>query len=319
MKTWTVNERLLDKIIRHAVYVERFKTAEAKRIANHLRKRVFPSLCDKLIADLAKINPEKLKQIWKIKHLRGIIDSVDRTIAAGMVKAKKDVINRLLDLAEWEARWNANLIERTVPADISMNLPSMEAVRKTVLARPMEGHKLDTWFRSFEKSVRVKMMGEIKKGIVAGEGLPEIGRRLRGVADLKRKQAEFIARTAVSSVVHAAREETLKQNQDIVKEVMWVSTLDERTTDICQGLDGRTFPVGDGPRPPIHFNCRSTIVPVVSSWKEMGIKAPPESTRASMKGDVPEKITYKQWAAKNPNIEYTGLSLQELKNKDVID
>ena len=319
MKTWTVNEKLLNKIIRHAVYIERFKTAEAKRIANYLRRKVFPSLCDKLMMDLAKISPEKLKQVWKVKHLRGIIDSVDRTIAAGMVKAEQDVIDRLLDLAEWEAKWNANIIEKTVPVDISMNLPSTEAVRKAVLATPMEGHKLSTWFKSFELSVRKKMMGEIKKGIIAGEGLPEIGKRLRDVAVLKRKQAEYIARTAVSSVVHAARDEVYQQNQDIVKEVMWVSTLDERTTDICQGLDGQTFPVDDHPSPPAHFNCRSTIVPVVSSWEELGIEAPPEGTRASMKGEVPEKITYKEWAEKNPDVEYTGLSLQELKDKEIIN
>jgi len=318
-RAWTVNEKLLDKIIRHAVYIERFKSAETRKIVRQLHDKVFPLLREKLTADLNRIGRERLGQVWKVEHLRGIIDSVDRIIAAGMVQTEQAIINDLMDLAEWEAKWNANLIERTIPVDISMNLPSVETVRQAVLTKSMEGHKLSTWFKSFEKSIRIKMMEEIKQGIIAGEGLPEIGRRLRNVTVLKRRQAEYIARTAVSSVVHHAREETFKQNEDIVKEVMWVSTLDERTTDICQGLDGRVFPINEGPRPPIHFNCRSTIVPVVSSWKELGIEAPPEATRASMKGEVPAKLTYEEWAARNPDVEYTGLSLKELKEKDIIE
>ncbi len=44
-------------------------------------------------------------------------------------------------------------------------------------------------------------------------------------------------------------------------------------------------------------NCRSMTIPVVKSWRELGFdmdEAPP-STRASMNGQVPEKMTYNEW------------------------
>src|SRR3546814_15905752 len=52
-------------------------------------------------------------------------------------------------------------------------------------------------------------------------------------------------------------------NADLVKRYRWVSTLDDRTSEICQSLDGTEWPVGEGPLPPILPNCRSRIVPVL--------------------------------------------------------
>lgn len=45
----------------------------------------------------------------------------------------------------------------------------------------------------------------------------------------------------------------------------WVSVLDSRTTDICRGRNGNVYEYGKGPRPPAHYNCRSTIIPVAAS------------------------------------------------------
>ena len=311
MKIESVNEKLLDRFIRHAVYIERFKTGEARKIARHLDKEVFPELIDKLMTKLRQTDPSKLKKVWAITRLKRLTASVDRIITVGTIKAENTVVKSLMDLAEWEARWNKSIIEKTVPLDIDMTMPSSESLRQAVLTTTMEDHKLKTWFKAYKKSVRKGMMGAVKKGISAGEDLPTIGRRLRKVASLKRKQAEFIARTAVSSVVNNARQAVYNQNTDLVKAVLYVATLDTRTTLICINLDGKEFPVGEGPRPPMHFNCRSTTIPVISSWKEFGIKAPSPATRATMTGAVPAKVTYKSWLRKQSK----GTQIQVLGKK----
>ncbi len=66
---------------------------------------------------------------------------------------------------------------------------------------------------------------------------------------------------------------------------------------MCAGLDGTTWPIEVGPRPPMHIRCRSTTVPVLKSWQEMGFdfKEVPEATRASMNGQVATSITYPKW------------------------
>jgi hypothetical protein len=52
-------------------------------------------------------------------------------------------------------------------------------------------------------------------------------------------------------------------NQDLFSEEQFVATLDARTTPVCRSLDGKRYPVGKGPIPPLHFNCRSLRVPVL--------------------------------------------------------
>lgn len=59
---------------------------------------------------------------------------------------------------------------------------------------------------------------------------------------------------------------------------------------------------GDGPVPPLHFNCRCVRIPVVKSWRDLGfdIDEVPEGTRASMDGQVPETQTYGAWLKTQP-------------------
>jgi len=293
-----VNQELFDRYIRHAIYIERFKAGEAKRIVQHLNKEVFPELIDKLMDRIKSVDPDKLSKVWATKRLKGLTASVDRIITAGMVKAEEATVSSLMDLAEWEARWNKNVIESVVPLDIDMVMPNPEVLRQSVLTSSFEGHKLKTWLKAYKKSDRLGMMKAVGKGVSFGESIPDIGRRLRKVTSLKRKQAEAIARTAVSSVVNNARDAVYNQNTDLIKAVQFVATLDTRTTLVCINLDGKTFPTGEGPRPPMHFACRSTTIPVTSSWKEFGIKDPPPATRASMTGAVPAKTNYKSWLRK---------------------
>lgn len=42
----------------------------------------------------------------------------------------------------------------------------------------------------------------------------------------------------------------------------WVSILDSATSDVCRHRAGRIYFYGQGPRPPAHYNCRSTTIPV---------------------------------------------------------
>ncbi|MGH8700302.1 MAG: minor capsid protein [Burkholderiales bacterium] len=57
----------------------------------------------------------------------------------------------------------------------------------------------------------------------------------------------------------------------IVKAVEYVAILDDRTTEVCQYLDGTVFRLDDSRldalNPPNHFNCRSVLSPVVEGQR----------------------------------------------------
>ena len=149
----------------------------------------------------------------------------------------------------------------------------------------------------------------VRRGIVQGESYGQITKRIvatkalqykDGVTALNMRQAQALVSTAVAHTANEARQTFYGANDDLIKGVQWVSTLDARTTPICQSRDGTIYPVDSGPRPPAHFRCRSATTPVLKSWKELGInlEEAPSGTRASMDGQVPEAETYQTWLKK---------------------
>ena len=315
-KIKTINEKLLERYIRHAVYLEQFKKGEAMAISSFLKQETFPQLYKKLMVELGKV--KDLSTVgFKIKRLKKMLAATHKVSVAGAVKAEKMLVKRLINISKFEAKWNADLIEKTVLLDIdrTATMPSNEVLKNLVTKRPFGGHKLSTWMNGYSKSVTMAMGKAVKVGVATGESLPAIAKRIERALGHKGKQAQYIARTAVSNVVHQAREEVFKKNTDIVRKVQWISTLDDRTSIECIHLDGQIFDVGTKTRPPIHFNCRSTVIPVTPSWQEYGVKDPPPATRASMNGAVPAKTTYKQWLktrSKKTQINVLGKKRAEL-------
>lgn len=319
IKHFTTNEKLLDKYVRHAVYVEQLKKGEARRISTMLAKDVFPEMRIKLLASLTKIvgirDPDDIRLI-PFKRIINLIAANKKIAIAGMVKAEKVLINRLTDIAKYEADWNSNTLKKAVPLDIDIAMPSTEVLRQLVTSRPFDGHKLGTWMSGYSTSMQMGMAKQLKIGIAAGEGIPKLAKRIDKVFGIKTRQAETIARTATANVVYQAREEVFKKNTDLVRKVQFVATLDDRTTLECINYDGQVFDVGDGPRPPLHFNCRSTVIPITTSWQEYGVEAPPGYTRAGkptsnpMDGSVPSKLTYKEWL-KNQGATAEGRAVQD--------
>jgi len=312
----SVNDKLLDKYIRHSVWMEQLKAGEAAKISRMLKKDVFPQLYDKLINELGKVkNLTSARRLSKIERIKQMMASVESTATAGAIRAGKLINQKMYNVAKFEAKWNVKTLEKTVPLDISLNTPSNAVLKQLVLASTFQGHRMQTWMKGYSKSVQAGIAKQLKIGVATGESLPAISKRLRKVLGSKAHQAETLARTSVSNIVHDAREATFKANKKLIRKVQMVATLDDKTTLICINYDGKVFNVGEGDRPPFHFNCRTTTVPVVTSWNEFGVVDPPAFTRASMNGAVPAKTNYRQWLkrqSKATQIKVLGKTRAEL-------
>jgi len=121
---------------------------------------------------------------------------------------------------------------------------------------------------------------------------------------LANNQIMTLVRTSVNQVANKASQETYKANDSVTKKYRYIATIDSRTTMLCASKDDKLFDYNDGPMPPLHFNCRSTTVPVID-WdglnKEYGIVAPDDiegvgkSKRASIDGPIPAGTSYGDW------------------------
>lgn len=125
-----------------------------------------------------------------------------------------------------------------------------------------------------------KINGEITQGILQGDSIPDIVKRLHKVADMNNVAAVRTARTATTAAENGGRVDSYKRAQDmgIKLRQQWLATLDGRTRDSHRALDGESIPVakdkwhpakfsngcrfpGD-PQGPGHeiYNCRCTLI-----------------------------------------------------------
>jgi SPP1 gp7 family putative phage head morphogenesis protein len=181
----------------------------------------------------------------------------------------------------------------------------------------IQGAPLIFWWQRQSRNLQNNFMDQVRMSLEAGESTQQattriVGGTIDGVAvpgimKTSRRQAEALVRTAINEIVTQTRLNTFQDMDDVVKAIQQISTLDGRTSDICiaysglvwdiDTLDpiGHSLPFNDGP--PRHFNCRSSIVPVLRSFEELGIDATevPLATRASMDGEVPGDISFDKW------------------------
>ena len=180
----------------------------------------------------------------------------------------------------------------------------------------IEGAVLLEWWRRQSRSYQQNLMDALRTSLENGESTQQAttrifggtidGVRVPGVFQGNRRQAQTIVRTAINEITTRARMETLEDMPE-VKAWQQISTLDNRTSDICIAYAGKVWekttlepighnlPFNDGT--PRHFNCRSDIIPVLASFEELGfdIGELPEGLRASMDGTVPGDITFDSW------------------------
>lgn len=298
-----VPEALIDSTVRHAVYLERLKSGEAKQMVSFLQE-VDREIRKKLLfrSELTAYKRDKLNRLLK---------EIDSLLAGLYAKQTAGLLGSLKELAEYEAGFEARNLNSVVSA-ASFAVPAITTVWSAATLDPMSvrgsqgGKLLDPFIKDWARSEVEVVKNRIRQGAFEGQTNAEIVRSIRGTKALRykdgllettRRHAEAIVRTAVQHVASTARKQTWDRNADLVTGYRWVSTLDSRTTTQCRSLDGQKFEVGEGPLPPIHIGCRSTTVAELDDGLEFLDKG---ATRSSVNGYVDADLTYYQWLKRQP-------------------
>lgn len=298
----TVNELVADRAIRHALYLERYKTQLVTEILRHFNRTLQPELIAKIEASLGRVTVSSKQLQALFKHNGELIREQYKVMEAKLYQ-------QLHELAPAESQWLIQTLKTSSPIAWDFVAPNANMLKALITQQPMEGALVKDWFSKLAKDTAFAINRQIQMGMIEGEGIEKLVRRIKGtraanysdaILNAPRHNLRAVVRTSVSHVSHLARDEVYSANTDIVKGVQIMATLDTRTCVECMNLDGEVYPVDEGRRPPFHYSCRCTTAPVLRSWKELGIPAQeaPASTRASMSGQVSETTTYPAWLKK---------------------
>ncbi len=303
------------------LYQLRAGTAEANRIIELLRDRVLPDLADQIARIEAarpaggRADPRGIAASERLKRLSARINNV---LDEGLAEAARTHRENAIRQAKLESAWQVARFRDAQPFGVDFVMPDAATLRAIVTSQPMEGRLLRDWWRDTAVGARIVVEGAINRGIVQGQGIDAMTESVlgdKGAVGMLERDIRRVVRTAVSHVVNTARMATYDANSRVVKGYKWMATLDTVTCPVCGLLDGVAFiygePEPDVPfsRPPAHLNCRCTTVPVLRSFRELGIDAddigaPSERAARSGRpgvvssGEVPGSLTYSEWLSR---------------------
>lgn len=140
---------------------------------------------------------------------------------------------------------------------------------------------------------------ELTRTLIQGKAPDAAIKHMTQFVDGKVKNAKYAASRLVmteDAYFHSVSQQQAFKDLD-VEEYEIVATLDSRTSEICQEMDGQHFPMKDydpgSTAPPFHPNCRSVPVPYFDDeWSGGERAARGEDGKTYY---VPSDMTYSEW------------------------
>lgn len=289
-------------LVRYNVDLLRVASSSRSKVLaqlNALNAELLSRLSDENVTDFSKARLNAF-----LKQTTGTIEDYYARISGIQEKALGSAARTSADNA-------ATQLDRAYAAvELDAALPPEQFLERMAGSTVVDGAVTEDWWARQSRDTAFRFAQEVRQGLVAGDTQAEIAARVAGrhgypgIMETSRRNAVSLVHMSLQEVASTARRETFKRNDDVVEGIMQVSTLDDRTTDICMAYDGASWnldeePIDGNDLPydggvPRHWGCRSVEVPITTSFKDLGIDAPEpgDGTRASDEGPVPGDYTF---------------------------
>lgn len=285
------NDEILDLLLKRDLLLQRVSNGLSKEIASQYIKMI-----DEAINSLGKVDISLI-------NMNKIIKEINSNIGLDYASVE-DNFN---EIAITEASFIPKAINGIVAVDImNKTLPDSlvnKIVKNSILS---DGYTIKEGFEKLDIRLQETFQNQIRLGVLNGDTTQTIIKNLKPyMMDFKDNRIEALVKTALSTVVNNTRLETYKENEEIFKGYQHQSVLDSRTTFICAERDNKQWdlelkPIGHKlpfKQTPIHYKCRSIILPLTKSYRELGLDIDeiPIGTRSSLNGYVPANTSFSQW------------------------
>ena len=311
---YLANEAILDLFMERAV--------DLLRLEAGTRNKVFPLLNQlekDITAAIAQIGPaESANAKVQQNRLIQLQASVELAIQGSYRSVNTLMGKEVRNVADAELTWTASAINVATQATFADGILTPTILTALVADTLIQGAPTSDWWGRQAQGLSNRFADEMRRGIAIGESNSQLIDRVvgksgqPGLMDIARSSAERLVRSSVQTVANAARQATYDQNSDLIQALQWHATLDTRTSVYCLTRDGHQYKptsdhaaIDDGPPwlegpGALHWCCRSTSIPILKSWRDLGIDADdiPHKTRASMDGQVPADTTFGTWLQK---------------------
>jgi hypothetical protein len=267
-KILTYNEQILDNMVRHQTYLLRYGanvTNESVALLKATEASV-RALVLKYADDYIDLDGDKAASVKLFKTFESDV-SAARSKAWDAIGANAYEEFQRLTVIEGAAVLGA--IQSPFPITLGLQALSTRQMKAILDTTPFEGRTLKEWLARSQITDADRISATARAAVIAGQTPSEVARSAMGTSSLNFKDSharrsfkdlESIYLTVTNGISNQVKQEFYEANSDIVKNELYVATLDIGTTVMCAGNDGKIFARGTGPIPPLHFRCRSLRV-----------------------------------------------------------
>jgi SPP1 gp7 family putative phage head morphogenesis protein len=130
---------------------------------------------------------------------------------------------------------------------------------------PWSGESFSEIIRGDSNKLARNLKSELTQGFIKGTSVQKMSSNIAKRMDNSYKNALRVVRTETAHVLNKAA--LMSYEEMGVTHIEFLAVMDGRTSAICFSLNGDIIPIKDAVigvnTPPLHPNCRSTVIPVV--------------------------------------------------------
>ena len=213
-------------------------------------------------SEYIKIEIERLKARSKITRLRALQDAINVELCKVTHEYQMTLEDTLIGLFSDQYAKACELMGVMAPG-----IPR-EAIKK-IIEYPYAGKMFSDRIWDNKDALVKYIQQDLTVGIIRGDSIQKMARQLKKDLNVLYYQAERLVRTETNYAMNQAHLKGYKDS-GVVEKYEFLAAHDKRTSKLCRDLDGKMFElskavVGEN-YPPMHPNCRSTVVPVLEDW-----------------------------------------------------
>ena len=213
-------------------------------------------------SEYIKIEIERLKARSKITRLRALQDAINVELCKVTHEYQMTLEDTLIGLFSAQYEKACELMGVMAPG-----IPR-EAIIK-IIEYPYAGKMFSDRIWDNKDALVKYIQQDLTVGIIRGDSIQKMARQLKKDLKVLYYQAERLVRTETNYAMNQAHLKGYKDS-GVVEKYEFLAAHDKRTSKLCRDLDGEMFElskavVGEN-YPPMHPNCRSTVVPVLEDW-----------------------------------------------------
>lgn len=256
-------------------------------------------------------------QVFIGKQWQNKIASAVQIMNEANIEAAKIVSAGKLNVFAENFNHAAYELEKRAKGIVSFNIYNETTAARLLKKKPK---MLPEWKIDEKKDYkwnRQKVENCITQGIIQGEGIDQITDRLTdALITTNENRMRTFARTSMTGAQNAGRQEQMEEAEDMGIKVKkrWVATLDSRTRDTHQELDGQEVPINEpfhvdgmeimfpgdpSAEPELVYNCRCSMIEVYEGIDRKSVRRAYddlENGKRDTKGSyLVENMTYKEW------------------------